>query len=506
LTDDKNNSEPGTEILRQRIREEALRRGMNQLGKPISPESEIPGAKPSMNSATEDAWNEFVNLDDLLSYEDTKFISNAYRILLKREADPDGLNSWITGLRSGRLNKFDVLRKISGSEEARSRNVAIKGLWRRYWINKLYRIPVAGYLFRILTAIATFPILIKNLNNFQRYTDERLSAKADGQAVEALRLAGMADRDALESLRIALLDKADRDALESWRAADRDALESWRAADRDALESLQSQIRDHRSNILDQERRILILLEEVRRRFPETLSCDQMKNMLKEEDRILDSMYLMFEDRFRGTRAEVKQKLTVYLPCLAGLTSGKADVSILDVGCGRGEWLELLREKGYRAIGVDLNRVALRHCVERGLDVVEADLIEYLGGLKRHSVDVVTGFHIIEHLSFDKLIALFDATLAVLKPGGMIIFETPNPANILVSSYDFYRDPTHGKPLHPDTVNFIAESRGFLRTGSFFVSVEGPVPKLIPSNEWVLNEIDDYIRAPRDFALIGYKP
>ena len=104
------------------------------------------------------------------------------------------------------------------------------------------------------------------------------------------------------------------------------------------------------------------------------------------------------------------------------------------------------------------------------------------------------------------MVALFDEALVVLKSGGMIIFETPNPANILVSSYDFYRDPSHIKPLHPDTLHFIAESRGFVRTGSYFVLDEGSDLKLIKSTEWMLSDIHDYIRAPRDFVLIGYKP
>ena len=150
--------------------------------------------------------------------------------------------------------------------------------------------------------------------------------------------------------------------------------------------------------------------------------------------------------------------------------------------------------------------MALLQCRELGLDVTESDVIEYLKGLERGSLDVISGFHLIEHLSYKTLIALFDEALAVLKSGGMIIFETPNPANIFVSSYDFYRDPSHKKPLHPDTMNFVAESRGFVRTGSYFVLDEGSDLKLIKSTEWILSDIHDYIKAPRDFALIGYKP
>jgi O-antigen chain-terminating methyltransferase len=344
---------------------------------------------------------------------------------------------------------------------------------------------------------------------YQAFTDARLAGKADREAVEELRpiLAGKADREAIEEMRPILAGKADREAIEEMRPilagkADREAVEELTATTQGILR----QVSDHRLNILDQQRRFILLLEEVKKSFPEPLSHEQIKSVLKEEDHILDVMYMVFEDRFRGTRAEIKRRLSVYLPHMDKMKSEKGEVSILDVGCGRGEWLELLQENGYQAKGIDINRVALLQCRERGLDVTESDVIEYLRGLKGETLNVITGFHIIEHLSFKTLIALFDEARIVLKSGGMIIFETPNPANILVSSYDFYRDPDHQKPLHPDTLNFVAESRGFVRTGSYFVFNEGSDLRLIKSTEWMLNDINDYIKAPRDFALIGYKP
>ena len=420
---------------------------------------------------------EFVNLNDLLSYQDEDFIRNAYRAILKREPDSDGFNDWLSRLRSGQLNKIEILGGISRSEEGHKRNVKIKGLWLRYWINKSYKIPVAGYFIRLLTAIMNLPNIIRNLNEYQAFTDARLAGKADGEAVEKLRsiLAGKADSEAVEELT-------------------------------ETTQGLLRQVSDHRLNILDQQRRSVLLLEEMRKRFPEPLSHEQIKSMLKEEDHILDAMYMVFEDWFRGTRAEIKRRLSVYLPHIDKMKSEKGDVSILDAGCGRGEWLELLQENGYQAKGIDINRVALLQCRELGLDVTESGVIEYLKGLERGSLDVISGFHIIEHLSFKTLVALFDEAMAVLKSGGMILFETPNPTNILVSSYDFYRDPSHQKPLHPDTMNFVAESRGFVRTGSYFVLDEGSDLRLIKSTEWMLNDINDYIKAPRDFALIGYKP
>ena len=558
-----NHSELNTETIKQRIRQEALRGQAALPGGKIEQKIEIFRSPQScMDLKTEETWiwklvkkvqhklekfpfyqilysvaakfkgfipkqYEFVNLNDLLPYQDEDFIRNAYRAILKREPDTEGFNDWLSRLRSGQLNKIEILGGMERSEEGRKGNVKIKGLGLRYLANRSYKIPVAGYFIRVLTGIMNLPKIIRTLNVYQAFTDARLAGKADREAVEELRpiLAGKADREAVEELRPILAGKADREAVEELRSilagkADREAVEELT----DTTQGILRQVSDHRLNILDQQRRFILLLEEVKKSFPEPLSHEQIKSVLKEEDHVLDAMYIAFEERFRGTGDEIKRRLTVYLqyidkmkippppPLEKGgwgdfqIKSEKEGVSILDAGCGRGEWLELLQENGYQAKGIDINKVALLQCREQGLDVTESDVIEYLKGLERDSLDVITGFHIIEHLSFKTLIALFDEALVVLKSGGMILFETPNPANILVSSYDFYRDPDHQKPLHPDTLNFVAESRGFVRTGSYFVFNEGSDLRLIKSTEWMLNDINDYIKAPRDFALIGYKP
>jgi len=423
---------------------------------------------------------EFVNLSDLLPYQDEDFIRNAYRAILRREPDTEGFNDWLSSLRSGEFNKIEILGGIARSKEGRHTNVKVKGLRIRYLANRSYKIPIAGYFIRLLTAIINLPKITRTLYGYQAFTDARLTDKAD--------------RKEVEELRPVLSNKADRESVEELTTTTQD---------------ISRKVSEHRLNILDQQRRFVLLLEELRKRFPEPLSHEQIKNILKEEDHILDPMYMAymaFEDRYRGTRDEIKRKLSVYLPYLDKIRSEKRDISILDLGCGRGDWLELLRENGYRAKGVDINNVALLQCREQGLDVIESDAIEYLKGLEKGFLDVISGFHLIEHLSFKTLIELFDQALRVLKSGGMILFETPNPTNIFVSFYDFYRDPSHQKPFHPDTLNFIAESRGFIRTGSYFVLDEGKDLKLIKSTEWKLNDINDYIKAPRDFALIGYKP
>ena len=174
-----------------------------------------------------------------------------------------------------------------------------------------------------------------------------------------------------------------------------------------------------------------------------------------------DSLYLAFEDRFRGTRADVKGKVSYYLPYVLKNEEISELVPLLDIGCGRGEWLELLKENRVPAYGIDKNRCFVDVCAGAGLDVRESDLFEFLNNMTGNSAGAVTVFQVVEHLSFSRLIYLFAEIKRVLVPGGMMILETPNPKNILVSGHSFYTDPTHLKPLTPMSLRFFVEQAGF---------------------------------------------
>jgi len=260
-----------------------------------------------------------------------------------------------------------------------------------------------------------------------------------------------------------------------------------------------------KNDLIQQKRLVSIFLEEARRRLPEPFSQEQLQIIAKEEQHLLDAFYVAFEDQFRGSREVILNRLKVYLPIIQEAKVGTLDLPILDVGCGRGEWLELLRESGYAARGVDINRAMLEQCRNRELEVIESDVIAYLQSLPDDSLGAVTGFHIIEHLPFKVLMKLFDETMRILKSGGVVIFETPNPRNILVGSGDFYRDPTHRNPIHPDTLSFLAESKGFVRSESYFFAEKDGESPLFKSSQTKFDNLNDYINISRDYAMIAYK-
>ncbi|ARU06586.1 hypothetical protein CCO03_02120 [Comamonas serinivorans] len=173
--------------------------------------------------------------------------------------------------------------------------------------------------------------------------------------------------------------------------------------------------------------------------------------------------YRAFEDRYRGSRELIGQRLLAYLPFIQPLQALHTPATALDLGCGRGEWLELLRREGWQAQGVDLDADMLADCTARGLNVAHADALSCLRAQADASLSVVSAFHVAEHLPFEALQALVAQALRVLRPGGLLILETPNPENLVVGTSGFYLDPTHLRPLPPRLLAFLPEHQGFAR-------------------------------------------
>jgi len=142
----------------------------------------------------------------------------------------------------------------------------------------------------------------------------------------------------------------------------------------------------------------------------------------------------------------------------------------------------------------------------RGLHVTEGDALSYLRALPDMSCGAVTGVHVLEHLPFTVMIRLFDETLRVLRPGGVAVFETPNPQNLLVGACRFYVDPTHRNPLHPDTLAFVAEARGLIRVTIRYQHPVDEEARFPEDGSVVAQQLNEYLRGPQDFAIIAYRP
>ncbi len=181
----------------------------------------------------------------------------------------------------------------------------------------------------------------------------------------------------------------------------------------------------------------------------------------------VDAFYTAFEDEFRGSSELIRERLRDFLPFLEDLrerTPSSAAPAALDIGCGRGEWLQMLGKNGFDARGVDLNAQMVEICLNAGLRAQKADMLEHLRHTPDGSLALVSGFHIVEHLEFTKLLSLFHEIHRALMPGGIALFETPNPECSRVASYTFYMDPTHRNPVPMELLSFIATHTGFSAT------------------------------------------
>jgi SAM-dependent methyltransferase len=174
------------------------------------------------------------------------------------------------------------------------------------------------------------------------------------------------------------------------------------------------------------------------------------------ESRAYSHQYVLFEEAFRGEREVIAERQREYLPLFLHTSD------VLDIGCGRGEFLRLLKENSVSARGVDLNHAMVVDCRASGLDVVEGDALEYLRTLSPNAVGGLMAAQVVEHLQPDDLIQLLQEAYRVLRPGSPIVLETINVASWYAFFSSYIRDITHARPIHPDTLRFFVLAAGFL--------------------------------------------
>ena len=178
--------------------------------------------------------------------------------------------------------------------------------------------------------------------------------------------------------------------------------------------------------------------------------------------------YVGFEDQFRGSPDEIRRRVEAYLP-----TFEKAS-DVLDVGCGRGEFLELLRDHGVRARGIDINAAMVEVCRGKGLQAETGDALTYIRELPDSSLGGLFAAQVVEHLEPRYLMRLLDAAFDKLRPGAPIVLETINPACWFAFFESYIRDLTHVRPVHPDTLKYLLIATGFQRVD---ISYRAPYPE-----------------------------
>lgn len=218
--------------------------------------------------------------------------------------------------------------------------------------------------------------------------------------------------------------------------------------------------------------------------------------------------YAAFEDRYRP-EAQVRERQQIYLEAL------KSRRRVVDLGCGRGELLELLREAGVECYGVEVDARFVAQARAKGLEIVQQEAVEHLESIERGDVDTIVSSHVIEHLPPTSFFRLIELGAEKLPDDGLMVFETPNPTSVLAGSVNFHRDPTHVHPIHPDTLAFLCRQAGF---ASIDVRPLVPVPpeqrlpeqapgegELAAHVDAVVGQLNELLYGNLDYALFARK-
>lgn len=217
----------------------------------------------------------------------------------------------------------------------------------------------------------------------------------------------------------------------------------------------------------------------------------------------MDKFYKSFEDKFRGHRSEIKKRLLAYEPFLQILKQNNEKPAAADLGCGRGEWLEILKQNGFTARGCDVSEEMLKECEKNALEAKKQGAIEFLSELEDSSLALVSAFQLVEHLEFSELCELIKQARRVLKDGGILILETPNPENLRVATLTFYLDVTHVKPIPPMLLEYLCEFEGFNNTFMMRLNSNLSFSEDLENQNVTLRDVLSSVGL--DYAVLGLK-
>ena len=180
--------------------------------------------------------------------------------------------------------------------------------------------------------------------------------------------------------------------------------------------------------------------------------------------------YTQFENNFRGSREQIMEVLSSYDGLIDYVLNIDNNPSLLDIGSGRGEWIQKCSAKGFKSIGIELDSKMVHDCKNLNLNVKEGDALSLLDEFCEDSFSIVSAFHVIEHMNHENIKELLIKTKRILKPNGVFILETPSIDNLIVSSKSFHIDPTHINPIHPDLLAFMIRRTGFSQHKYYFIN------------------------------------
>jgi len=412
----------------------------------------------------------------LLLPEDALFIDSAYQCILKRSPDSEGRNSYNGWLAKGGLRQ-QVLADLLLSEEAQQHEVEMVHIQSFLAAQRIKR--KSNLAARLLSPALWF--LEHSLNRIQRARARRMRPQLARE--QAFRLSIRTIHQELETLA---------------KGAGQEIQDLKHRVE--MLENQNAQLRSQYRLLKSRGVSGGINPELLQKNDPSAADPDKQRSQRQAD---FNDFYLEFEIAFRGSREAIRERLAHYLPFLPDAASGAARV--VDLGCGRGEWLAMLKTSGYSARGLDSSPVMRQICRDQGLSVSGEPMHRWLKDQPDASLCAITAFHLAEHLPFEYLLALVMEAKRLLQPGGVLILETQNPESLRVSAYAFYHDPTHRNPLTPELLEFMAHYAGF---ESVRLQRLSQVPENLHIREQTETAVafNRLLNAPRDLALIAFQP
>lgn len=392
-----------------------------------------------------------IKVNDFDTVSNQEFIRLSYRLILQRDADPSGIEFYGKALEKRKLYRSQILGMLRYSREGRSIKAKVRGVFFPGLLGKISRkIPFFALMIRPLASMMEIPFA---LTRFRIVLDL---------------LRNNRHSTALLRTRQNLIEKQFLHIITS---------------SNEKIKNLENQIR---------------AMKGVK---SESLSPTNNEKSNKTGEGIssadYNSFYALFHDHFRGSETTIQEKLAEYLLELKGCDVIKSDSPVLDLGCGRGEWIELLHENNIPSKGIDSNSIFTSELISRGFDILHGNALDILNGLPGESFGAVTAFHLVEHLDSDSFIELFHEVHRILKKHGLLILETPNPENLFVAATQFYMDPTHRNPIPPELLSFAAKEAGFT---NIKVLRKNPV-----NNPPFNNRFQELIETYQDYAIIAQK-
>lgn len=556
------------DILRK-INDFKLRAGIGEATATSGAGTEL----PRWQSAVERLPNQReYKLSDLLRFEDADFVENVYRAVLRRSADKDGKEYFLAKLRQGLASKVEVIGDMRWSPEGVARAVHVDGLLIPYKLNRMRRMPVLGGLVRVCHSIARLPNMLVRQQLYQASSSREIASlgvtinelgsvveneindskaaishlrasidlisskqQAEGERrdnlfdettnmlrgeIEQLQAKYKALNESVDSRHRMFQDEVGR--IERGIEGLRDEVQSTMKSRQVELDGVRSGIQGVLAKMQDNHESHLEALQAMRDR--QQAIHDEVSLLVAKRKEKSDieagegtasgfesNLYARIEDQFRGSVDLIRQRLVPYLEIVGPTMRAGGQCKAIDLGCGRGEWLKLLRDNDLRpAYGYDLNHEFVRICMEEDLHVEQVDALEGLSKHANQDASVITSFHLVEHLKFKKLVKLIDESRRVLRDGGCLILETPNPENIQVSSNWFYYDPTHRNPIPPEFLRWLVLDRGFKEATIERLSEarEFSAPEFLqaemPGADQINKVIEGYRIAP-DYAVVAWR-